>query len=108
MAARPPGGGNTAEPEAIEFGIASLDARLDDADVSFPATNAEIHEALGDQEIPYDAAGRTIALKTVLERVPNQEFANETVFLDAVYPIFDEARQQRGGFLSGLRDLFPF
>ncbi len=108
MAARPPGGGDTSEPEAIEFGIAALDARLEEADVSFPATGEEIRRVLGDQEVPYDAKGRTLALSDVLDRVPQQEFENETEFLNAVYPVFDEARQQGGGFLEGLRDALPF
>ena len=108
MAARPPGGGDTAEPEAIEFGIAALDARLDEADVSFPATAAELGEALGDQEIPYDAQGRSIALSTALDRVPKQRFENETELLDALYPVFDEARSEERGVIASLRDALPF
>lgn len=108
MAARPPGGGDTSEPEAIEFGIAALDARIEEADVSFPATGEEIQRALGDPDVPYDAKGRTLALSDVLDRVPQQQFENETEFLNAVYPVFDEARQEGGGFLEGLRDALPF
>ncbi|WP_418281309.1 hypothetical protein [Halorubrum sp. DTA98] len=108
MAARPPGGGGTSEPEAIEFGIATLDARLEDADVSFPATGEEIRRALDGQQIPYDAKGRSLGIDEVLERVPQDEFENETAFLNAVYPVFDDARQDGGGFLDGLRDALPF
>ena len=108
MAARPPGGGDTKEPEAIEFGIAALDARLDEADVSFPATAAELRDALGDQEVPYDAQGRSIALADALDRVPKREFENETAFLDAVYPVFDEARREERGVIASLRDALPF
>ena len=108
MAARPPGGGDTAEPEAIEFGIAALDARLDEADVSFPATAAELGEALGDQEIPYDAQGRSLAVSEALDRVPQQKFENETAFLDALYPVFDRARREERGVIASLRDVLPF
>ena len=108
MAARPPGGGDTKEPEAIEFGIAALDARLDEADVSYPATSAEVRDALGDQEIPYDAQGRTIALSTALDRVPKERFENETELLDALYPVFDEARSEERGVIASLRDALPF
>ena len=107
MAARPPGG-DTSEPEAIEFGIAALDARLEEANVSFPATDEEILRALGDPEVPYDAKGRSMALAEALDRVPQSRFENETELLDALYPVFDEARQGTGGFLQGLRDALPF
>lgn len=108
MAARPPGGGDTSEPEAIEFGIAALDARLEEANVSFPATSEEIRRGLDDQEIPYDAKGRTLTIDEVLDRVPKDEFDNETEFLNAVYPVFDDARSSSGGFLDDLRDALPF
>ena len=108
MAARPPGGGDTAEPEAIEFGIAALDARLDEADVSFPATAAEIGEALGEQQVPYDAKGRSLAVSEALDRTPQQRFENETEFLDALYPVFDQARREDRGVIASLRDVLPF
>jgi len=108
MAARPPGGGGSSEPDAIEFGIAVLDGRIEDADVSFPATTDEIRDALGDREIPYDAKGRSITLDEALEQVPQDRFENETELLDALYPVFDRKRQEGGGFLTSLRDALPF
>jgi hypothetical protein len=107
MAARPPGGGDTKEPEAIEFGIAALDARLDETDVSFPATAAELRETLGEQEVPYDAQGRSLHISEALDRVPQQQFENETEFLDAMYPVFDQARSEERGVLANLRDALP-
>ena len=107
MAARPPGGGSS-EPEAIEFGIAVLDARIEEAGVSFPATSEEIVGALDDPEIPYDAAGRTVSLAAVFDELPQCRFENETELLDAVYPVFDEKRRTSGGVLSTLRDALPF
>ncbi|GAB3698407.1 hypothetical protein [Halorubrum pallidum] len=108
MAARPPGGGGSSEPEAIEFGIAVLDARIEEADVSFPATSEEILGAIDDPEIPYDAAGRTVALSAVFDELPQSRFQNETELLDAMYPVFDEKRRTSGGVLSTLRDALPF
>ena len=108
MAARPPGGGGSTEPEAIEFGIAALDARLGESDLSFPATSREIVRALDHPEIPYDSKGRTIDLATALEEVPQSEFENETELLDALYPVFDDARRDGRGFLDGLRNALPF
>ncbi|WP_418285186.1 hypothetical protein [Halorubrum sp. DTA46] len=108
MAARPPGGGGSSEPEAIEFGIAVLDERVEEADVSFPATSEELLDALGDQEIPYDAKGRTVTLSAALDQVPQTSFENETELLDALYPVFDRKRQENGGFLASLRDALPF
>jgi len=86
MAARPPGGGSS-EPDAIEFGIAVLDERVEEAGVSFPAT---------------------IRLSEALEQVPQTEFENETEFLDALYPVFDRERREGGGVLASLRDALPF
>jgi hypothetical protein len=107
MAARPPSGG-TSEPDAIEFGIAVLDERVEEAGVSFPATGDEIVAAVDDDEIPYDAKGRTIALSEALAQIPQTEFENETEFLDALYPVFDRQRREGGGFLATLRDALPF
>ncbi|MES3162143.1 MAG: hypothetical protein PPP55_11335 [Halorubrum sp.] len=108
MAARPPGGGGSSEPEAIEFGIAALDARIEEAEVSFPATSDEVVDALGDPAVPYDAKGRTITLSEAIDRVPQTRFENETELLDALYPVFDEARRSSGGFIDDLRDALPF
>jgi len=107
MAARPPGGGSS-EPDAIEFGIAVLDERIEEADVSFPATDEEIVDALDDAAIPYDAKGRTIRLSEALNEVPQTRFENETELLDALYPVFDRKRREGGGFLTSLRDALPF
>jgi hypothetical protein len=81
MAARPPGGGGTSEPDAIEFGIAVLDARIEEAGVSFPATGDEIVAAVEDDEIPYDAKGRTIALSEALAQVPQTKFSTSQSIL---------------------------
>ncbi|WP_144921191.1 DUF5789 family protein [Halorubrum salsamenti] len=108
MSARPPGGGGPSEPDAIEFGIAVLDERIEEADVSFPATAEEVRDALGDHEIPYDSKDRTITLNEALDEVPQSRFENETELLDALYPVFDRRRREGGGLLTSLRDALPF
>ena len=108
MAARPPGGGESTEPEAIEFGIATLSARLDESDLSYPATSQEVLHALGDPAIPYDSKGRSMELASALETVPKSRFETETELLETLYPVFDDARRRRGGFFDGLRDALPF
>lgn len=108
MAARPPGGGESAEPEAIEFGIAALSARLDESDLTYPATSQEVVRALGEPAIPYDSKGRSIELSSALETAPKSRFETETELLETLYPVFDDARRRRGGFFDGLRDVLPF
>jgi hypothetical protein len=108
MAVRPPQGG-TDEPEAIAFGIAALDARLDESDLSFPATTDEILEALGEPSIPYDAAGNTVALSAALSEVPHDRFEREGELLDALHPVFEAHRERTANsVLARLRGLLPF
>ena len=108
MAVRPPQGG-TDEPEAIAFGIAALDARLDEANLTFPATSREVVEALGEPSIPYDAAGNTLALSAALEQVPRDRFEREGELLDALHPVFETHRQRAGNsIVARLRGLLPF
>lgn len=107
MAARPPTGG-TEEPDAIEFGIAALDARLDETDLDFPATAEEIRGAVRNREIPYDASGHTVTLDAALAEVDADRFASRTELLDELHPVFERRRQRGGGPIARLRDLWPF
>ena len=107
MAARPPTGDDGDDPEVIAFGIAALDARLDEADLSFPATDEDVRRALGDQEIPYDATGRTIGVEDALAAVERREYDTKNELLDVLYPVFDERRAD-GGMLGHLRAMLPF
>lgn len=108
MAARPPLD-STSEPDSIEFGIATLDARLDRADFAFPADAETITDAVSDTDIPYDSAGNTIGLAEAIERTGIEEFESERELLNALYPIFEAQRQSRsGGMLGQLRSLLPF
>ena len=108
MAVRPPQE-NSSEPDTIEFGIAALDARLDAASVEFPATADEILRDVNDTDIPYDAAGHTVALSEAMDRLPRSQFESETELLDMLHPVFEEYRSSASGsFLKQLRDMLPF
>ena len=108
MAARPPQQ-DTSTPDAVEFGIAALDGYLDEVDVSYPATREEIVRALGDPEVPYDAAGNAVALSAAMETLPKRRFDSRSELLDLLHPVFEEYRVSTGGSLFGrLRALLPF
>ncbi len=93
-------------PDTIAFGIAALDARLDESDVAFPADAATVRSAMGDEAVPYNASGATITVAEALERTAVEHFENEQEFLNALHPVFEEARAQGGGgFLDRLRSL---
>lgn len=108
MAVRPPQEGSS-EPETLEFGIAALDARLDGADVDYPATATELVDALDDPDIPYDASGNAVALEEALDTVPRNQFESETELLEVLHPVFEEYRlSASSSILTRLRALLPF
>lgn len=107
MAVRPPSG-ESDEPEAIEFGIAALDARIDETGVEFPATDEEILAALESTAIPYDASGHTIDLAKAFDRVATAEFESETELLEELYPVFEQRRRRGTSFVERVRGLLPF
>ena len=107
MAARPPSR-NTEEPDAIEFGIAALAARLDD-DLEYPANEREILAAVDSTAIPVDGSGNTVELAEALDRLDDSEFESEAELLDRLHPVFEEFRAEMGASLMGrLRGLLPF
>ncbi|ESP89026.1 DUF5789 family protein [Candidatus Halobonum tyrrellensis] len=107
MGVRPPQN-DSSEPDAVAFGIAALDERLDRSGVQFPATTDEVLAAVDDTSVPYDAGGGTLDLESALERVPADRFETETEFLNALHPVFEEHRERGAGSLvSRLRNLFP-
>jgi len=108
MGARPPQN-DTSEPDVIEFGIAALSARLDEADVEFPTTSTELCAAVEDTAIPVDGTGSTMELQEALDRVPQDRFDSESALLDLLHPVFEEHRKQAGeGVFGRLRALLPF
>lgn len=92
----------------MEFGIAALDARLESADVSFPATRADLEKRFGHSEIPYDAAGHTMPFSEALEATERQSFESEQDLLNAMHPVFEQKRGSATGILAQLRALVPF
>ena len=107
MAVRPPQDDDSG-PDVVEFGIAALAARLDDADVEFPATSREVVEALDDPNIPYDASGGTVPLDEVMASHPRDRFDSRSELLDELHPVFEEYRASSSrGLLSQLRSLLP-
>ena len=108
MGARPPQN-DSSEPEVIEFGIAALSARLDEADVEFPTTSSELCAAVDDTAIPVDGTGSTLDLQEALDRLPQDQFDNESTLLDLLHPVFEEHRTKAGDSVFGrLRTLLPF
>lgn len=103
MAARPPTDDRD-EPDTVEFGIAALDAHLEDADVTFPATAEAVTAALGDPAVPYEPGGASVALSRVLEGVDRDRFESRQALLDATHPEFERLRE-RGGLIAWLRSL---
>ncbi|MFW6003351.1 MAG: hypothetical protein ACOCPT_02910 [Halanaeroarchaeum sp.] len=106
MAAVPPSNDDGDGPEAVAFGIPALDDLIRDADVDFPARAETLIEALGDPEIPYDPAGRSIHLSEAIERADRHRFESRRDLLNALHPVFEDARE-RGGLRVWLRRLLP-
>jgi hypothetical protein len=108
MAVRPPQDDDD-EPDALEFGIAALDAYLDRGEVQFPATADEVVDALGDPEIPYDAGGNGVRLSKALEAVPRDRFESESQFLELLHPVFEDYRSKASNsIIRQLRAMLPF
>ncbi len=108
MAARPPDSG-TEEPDAIEFGIAAVDARLEETDLTFPATDEDIVDAIQNESIPFNTHGFTMDLRTALEETGRSEFDSEQELLNALYPVFEERRNSTSvGLLAQVREMLPF
>jgi hypothetical protein len=108
MGVRPPQQDDD-EPDAIEFGIAALDARLSDAEMSFPADEDAVVDALGDSMIPYNAAGNTIAIRKAIDRSGKKYFESEQELLNALHPVFEDLRESASNsILMQLKALVPF
>lgn len=109
MAARPPPTDIDDEPDIVEFGIAALEARLDDRDVTFPITADELVESHGDVAVAVDAAGHEMTVAEALDHCPQVRFESKTALLDALHPVFEAERESlSNGILSQLRALVPF
>jgi hypothetical protein len=109
MGVRPPPSNTDDDDTTVSFGIAALDARLEDPSVSYPADAEEVVDALGDPEVPYDATGHTVRLSTALDRAHKDRFESEQEFLNALHPVFESYRERAaGGIVQRLRGMLPF
>jgi len=109
MGVRPPTNDSDDEPDVIEFGIAALDARLENRDVSFPTTAADLEAAHGDVRVAVDPAGNRITLREALAECETSSFDSQQELLNALHPVFERQRERRsGGVLGKLRALVPF
>ncbi|MFB6094492.1 MAG: hypothetical protein ABEJ77_06090 [Halanaeroarchaeum sp.] len=106
MAAVPPPE-DDAEPDSVAFGIPALDDRLREGSVGFPVDAESLVDALDDPEIPYDPSGRTMRLSEAVARADRHRFESRRDLLNALHPVFEEAREG-GGVGSWLRRLLPF
>lgn len=108
MGVRPPADDGN-EPDAIEFGIAALDATLSDANLEFPTDSQTIRAAIGHREIPFNSTGQTITVEAALAEVPTQSFEHEQELLNTLHPVFERQRESTGSnLLAQIRALVPF
>lgn len=108
MGARPPPNDMGEEPDITEFGVAALDARIEEMDVSFPVTAVELRRQYGDVRVPVDPAGNEIQLGEVIAATDQREFTSETELQRALSPVFEQKRERvSGGIVGWLRSLLP-
>jgi len=108
MGVRPPSDDGD-EPNAIEFGIAALDATLSDAEIEYPTDKQTLRTKIGHRTVPYDAAGHTVTVEDALEEIPKNRFENEQELLNTLHPVFEARREATGNsLLAQLRSLVPF
>jgi hypothetical protein len=109
MGVQPPSNEIDEEPDVIEFGIAALDARLEDLEVSFPADADRLRREYGSLTVPIDAAGTEIRLADALETTDREEFDSEQDLLNALHPVFERRREKSSrSLIARLRSLVPF
>lgn len=108
MGMRPPADDDDEEPATVAFGIAAVDDRLEDVDLSYPATAAEVRETAGHVEVPYDTRGHTVTLGEAVAACERSEFEDEQALLNALHPVFERRRQQGAGVVERVRRLLPF
>ncbi|MFD1646130.1 hypothetical protein [Haloarchaeobius litoreus] len=106
MGMRPPSN-DTDEPTSVEFGIAAVDARLDEFDIAYPVTKPDLERRIGHLDIAYDMKGHTLSMRDALDKVDRDEFADEQALLNALHPVF-ERRREKGSVLDRIRSSLPF
>ena len=109
MGVRPPPSDDGDAPDTVTFGIAALDAHLDEAAFAYPVESETLVRELGDPEIPYDVGGRTVRLSDALDETHFERFETEQELLNALHPVFEMHRERAGaGLFSQLRSMLPF
>jgi hypothetical protein len=109
MGVRPPSNDADDEPEIIEFGIAALDARVEDRNVSFPIDAGDLEAAHGDVSVAVDPGGTQITLADALAECDRESFDSKQDLLNALHPVFEAKRERlSGGVLGWLRSILPF
>jgi hypothetical protein len=109
MGVRPPSNDVDDEPDVVEFGIAALDARIEEADVTFPMSAAELDDEYGHTEIPFDAAGNTMTVGEALREADREQFDSQQDLLNGLHPVFERKRQAAStSLVARLRALVPF
>lgn len=109
MGVRPPSNDVGDEPDVVEFGIAAMDARLEDAEVTYPVSRTELVDELGGTKVPFDAAGNTMTVGEALSEADRDRFDSQQDLLNALHPVFERKRQAAStSLLAQLRALVPF
>ncbi|MFB6297848.1 MAG: hypothetical protein ABEH56_04945 [Salinirussus sp.] len=109
MGVQPPSDDIDDGPDVVEFGIAALDARTEEMEVSFPIEARRLADRYGDETIPVDAGGNEISLGEAIRDADRREFQSEQDFLNALHPVFEEKRNATSrSILAQLRALVPF
>jgi hypothetical protein len=109
MGVRPPSDDIEDGPDVVEFGIAALDARVDEWAVEFPVDTETLASQYGDVTVPVDAAGTDLRLDDALAEVPQRRFETKRELLNTLHPVFEQRRENASrSILAQLRSLVPF
>lgn len=109
MGVRPPSNDADDEPDSVEFGIVALDGQVEQRNISFPISAADLNDAHGDIQLAVDPSGHETTLAEALAECDQQSFESKQELLNALHPIFERKREKlSGGILGRLRALVPF
>ncbi|WP_254862196.1 hypothetical protein [Halovivax gelatinilyticus] len=109
MGVRPPTNNDDSEPETIEFGIAAVDARLKETDLTFPADVARVEQRLGPRPIPFDASGNSVSVDDALAETGLDRFDSRQHLMNELHDVFEEYRATHTASVFGrVRSMLPF
>lgn len=107
MGVRPPSNDIDDEPDTIEFGIAALDAHVEERTIPFPISKTDLTATHGDIRLAVDAAGKTVTLAEALAECDQESFESKQDLLNALHPVFEKKRA-KSGVIDQIRSLLPF